>query len=62
MTVDNFVFVDPKRHMDINQCIHDLAAPTLCVKIHLIVFSYLFIPTCVVVLFSKLRRSIHVDW
>ena len=30
--VDNFVFVDPKRHMDINQCTHDLAAPTLLLK------------------------------
>ena len=34
MTVDNFVFVDAKQHIDINQCTHDLAAPTLGVIIH----------------------------
>ena len=59
LTVDNFVIVDLKPHIDISQCTHDLAAPTLCVTFYLKVFSYLAIQTCVVVLF---RNSIHVEW
>ena len=41
--VDSFVFVDAKRRIDINQCTHNLGAPTLCVKIHLLVLSSLLI-------------------